>query len=88
MTTTRSGTRTRTGDLTLAKRVKAARQARGLPRRTLSQMIGRHAEYIGDLETGIHATNSDSLRRLAFVLKVSADYLLGLDHHRTPEDFE
>lgn len=58
----------------IGERIKAARLKRGLYQRE----IGFHREVISRFETGSQIPGVRAIVRLAKVLGVSADYLLGL----------
>lgn len=63
----------------LGKRVSEARQARGLNQLQLAELLGSAQGWLSELENGKHASMEvDTVRRLAEMLGVSTDYLLGL----------
>jgi len=64
----------------LGQRLRQAREARGWTTRELAIRARIAASVINRLESGERAsTSTETLRRLAQVLEVSADYLLELD---------
>jgi transcriptional regulator with XRE-family HTH domain len=60
------------------RRIKAARELRGLSQRELSERAKMPVSSISHLETGSRSPSFDTLRRLATALEVTTDYLLGL----------
>lgn len=59
-------------------RLRALRQAKGHTQEQLAHLAGLTARAIGKLESGeSKGPHAQSLRRLAIVLGVSVDYLLG-----------
>ncbi|PON17874.1 hypothetical protein C2W62_10975 [Candidatus Entotheonella serta] len=64
------------------QRIKLRRVKEGLTQKQLGEAIGQDQAYISRIEKGItQSTTTQTLEKLADVLKVSTDYLLG----RVPE---
>ncbi len=59
-------------------RIRELREAKGISGTKLAEMIGISPQYLYDLERGEKRLNEETIARLTEVLKVSADYLLGL----------
>lgn len=59
------------------KRLKEAREERGLTQKEISLRIGTSANAINNYELGLRTPTADILRKIAISLNVSADYLLG-----------
>ena len=63
-----------------ADRVRELREQQGISQRELAERIGRHQVDISRIESGrLQAITIETLEKLADVLGVSADYLLGRD---------
>lgn len=62
-----------------AKRLRFAREDRGLSQRQLDQLCGFAATRSCQLERGARMPSVQSLARLCTVLRVSAGWLLGLE---------
>lgn len=62
------------------RRIKKAREQKGLTREQLAERIGVSPSAIGKWETGDRTPSSDTLARLSEELGVSTDYLLELDN--------
>ncbi len=58
------------------RRIKKAREQKGLTREQLGERIGVSPSAIGKWETGDRTPSSDTLARLSEELGVSTDYLL------------
>lgn len=67
---------------TLGSRIAHARKFRGLTQAELAGKLGVDQRTIAYWEANDRRPDPDTLRRLALVLDVSADYLLGLAHER------
>jgi len=74
--------------MTLGERVKTLREARGWSQAELARQAHVRQALISELETGKKTdTRGSILQRLARVLLVSVDYLVGnLDPPRSPEE--
>lgn len=59
------------------ERLRQLRKAAGLTQKELGQLVGLDDTTISSYERGISTPNHDLLTRLADVLRVSVDYLLG-----------
>jgi transcriptional regulator with XRE-family HTH domain len=72
------------------KRLKAARELRGMNQEQLAERSGLQASAISHFETGGRKPSFDNLKRLADALGVSTDYLLGRtddpEGHAAPND--
>jgi len=65
--------------MTIGERIKALRLKKGLSQRELARQAGVRQATLADLETGIRTeTRTDIARRLARVLGVTVDYLVGM----------
>lgn len=62
----------------LGKRLLEARQAVGLSRREISELLHVTKTQISDIENGKSGTNLDRFLLLCETYHVSADYLLGI----------
>lgn len=62
------------------RRIRKAREQKGLTREQLAERIGVSPSAIGKWETGDRTPSSDTLARLSEELGVSTDYLLELDN--------
>ena len=62
------------------RRIRKAREQKGLTREQLGERIGVSPSAIGKWETGDRTPSSDTLARLSEELGVSTDYLLELDN--------
>jgi transcriptional regulator with XRE-family HTH domain len=60
------------------ERIREARQRRGLNKNQLARALGTSWQHLDNWEKGRVEPSLSSVRRLAEVLEVSADYLLGL----------
>jgi transcriptional regulator with XRE-family HTH domain len=60
-----------------AKRLRAAREIRGLGQAQLAEKAGLPSSSISHFEAGARKPSFDNLRRLATALDVTTDYLLG-----------
>lgn len=65
----------------LGKRLREARQAKGLSQRHLGAALGLHQSTLAGYEAGVRQPDNAILVRLAEVLDVSVDYLLGRTDH-------
>jgi transcriptional regulator with XRE-family HTH domain len=61
-----------------ADRLRAIREQRQLSQQDLADQIGVHVKQIGRYENNSNDPTADVLTRIAQVLEVSTDYLLGL----------
>jgi transcriptional regulator with XRE-family HTH domain len=59
------------------KRLKAARELRGLSQDQVAERSGLQSSAVSHFETGNRKPSFDNLKRLADALRVSTDYLLG-----------
>jgi transcriptional regulator with XRE-family HTH domain len=63
-----------------ADRIRELREQHGLSQRELAERIGRHQVDVSRIESGrLQAITIETLGKLADVLGVSTDYLLGRD---------
>ncbi len=60
-----------------SKRLRTAREKRGLSQGELAKRAGLQASAISHFETGTRKPSFDNLRRLADALEVTTDFLLG-----------
>lgn len=58
-------------------RVRQLRRQKNLSQEELGKLVGVHYTHIGRYERGTSRPSADTLKRLADVLGVSGDYLLG-----------
>lgn len=63
---------------TIGKRIRLARDQRGLSQTQLADRAGAVASAVSHWETGRRTPDADNLRCLCVALGVSADWLLGL----------
>ena len=71
----------------LGRRLRQTREARGLGQRELARRAGVTVSAVSEIESGVRPSPGvQILLRLARVLDVSADYLLGLDTDRDDSD--
>lgn len=73
----------RRGGRDFPKRLKAARELRGLSQAELAEKAGFQPSAISRFENGAAKPSFDNLRRLAGALRVTTDYLLGLSDEPT-----
>ena len=76
------------GDNVIGERIRAIREQRGLTRNELAKQVEISATALYYIEKGINIPSSLVLSKIAQVLEVSADYLLGLTDDPTPKDKE
>ena len=62
----------------LGERVRALRKARGWRQAELGEKIGLSHKAISTLESGSRGISVEKLIELAYALRVSTDYLLGI----------
>ncbi|MGD0229834.1 MAG: helix-turn-helix transcriptional regulator [Syntrophorhabdales bacterium] len=70
----------------IGKRIKEARQAKGLSQEALSEKIGMSAKYLSSVERGKENPTLDTLIKLADALEVEASELFNYQHERSPEE--
>ena len=61
----------------MSERLLKARKAKGLSQAQVAKAIGAYQQKYQNWESGIHEPDSETLRKLADVLEVSVDWLLG-----------
>ena len=64
---------------TLGRRIISARMRRGVTQAELARILGISANAMVNIEKGRNVPRADRLRAIAQALRVSSDYLLGLD---------
>jgi len=70
-------------DKTFGKRLAEARKIRGMTQQQLADALDVHVTTIAKIETGVRKPSFELLLKIAQILNVSVDYLLGLvDHPR------
>jgi transcriptional regulator with XRE-family HTH domain len=62
----------------LGKRIKMARIERGISQQQLARDAGLHQSHLSMIESDKHDPSATIVRTLAQVLRVNANYLLGL----------
>lgn len=67
----------------LGERVRALRKARGWKQAELGEKIGLSHKAISTLESGSRGISVEKLIELAYALRVSTDYLLGITNDPT-----
>jgi transcriptional regulator with XRE-family HTH domain len=73
--------------MTIGERIRKRRQELGWSQRELAQRVGTRQATIADLERGAQQETSTSLiRRLARVLGVTSDYLIGMYEDEESEE--
>jgi transcriptional regulator with XRE-family HTH domain len=70
----------------IGKRIKEARQAKGLSQESLSERIGMSAKYLSSVERGKENPTLDTLIKLADALEVETSELFNYQHKRSPEE--
>lgn len=68
----------------IGERIAQARAAAGLTQGELGDLAGLDTQTISKLERGLQAVGSMPMRRMAMGLKVSMDWLCGLDQINAP----
>ena len=69
-----------------ADRIRELREQQRISQRDLAERIGRHQVDISRIESGrLQSITVETLEKLADVLGVSTDYLLGRDEEAEPE---
>jgi transcriptional regulator with XRE-family HTH domain len=63
--------------MSIGERLKKAREAKGLTQSQLAKMLNVSDVTISRYENNTRSPDADMLRRLADILSVSADYLIG-----------
>ena len=63
----------------LSEKLKKKRQALGLSRKVVSEIIGISASTLADYENGYIEPSLKNIMKLAALYKCSTDYLLGLE---------
>lgn len=66
---------------TIASRLRYAREKRGLKRTVLSELAGLGRNAVAEYETGQRLPGAETVVKLAKVLGVSCDYLLGVQEN-------
>jgi transcriptional regulator with XRE-family HTH domain len=69
-----------------AKRLKAARAKKGFTQKELGDKISMTESTVSLYETGRREPSLETIRKIAFVLCVTSDYLLGLTEAPTDEE--
>lgn len=67
-------------------RIRQLREQRGLTGTKLAELLGISPQYYYDLERGARRLNEDIIVKLADILGVSSDYLLGRTDDPTPPE--
>ncbi len=70
----------------IGRRIKEARQAKGLSQEALSEKIGMSAKYLSSVERGKENPTLDTLIKLADALEVETSELFNYQHKRSPEE--
>lgn len=68
--------------MTLAQRLRAARESAGLTLAQVGAACGVSRQYVHRLESGVHVPSAELLRLLCAALRVSADELLELPRRK------
>lgn len=63
-------------NIEIGKRIKKARESRGLTQERLAEEIDTSIQYISDLERGVVGTSTPTLINICRILDASADYIL------------
>jgi transcriptional regulator with XRE-family HTH domain len=69
-------TKTQNSKAAFAKRLTAARQAKGLTKEKLGKVVGVHHSQIGRYEKGEASPSAEVLKKMANALDASTDYLM------------
>ena len=72
----------------IAARIKEAREARGMNRNQLARYLGTSWALVNQWETGKTIPSLKSLQRIAKVLEVDADRLVGQSHTSSSPEFD
>ena len=67
----------------VADRIKALREQKGLTQTELSKLLGITRSSVNAWEMGISVPSTQYIVELAYIFKVSADYLLSVDNSAT-----
>jgi len=70
----------------IGKRIKGARQAKGLSQEALSEKIGMSAKYLSSIERGKENPTLDTLIKLADALELETSELFNYQHEKSPEE--
>ncbi len=74
--------------MTFGKRLKYERENRGWSQIFLSQKTGISNAVLSHYEREIRNPDPETIKKLATVLEVSADYLLGLSDYKNLDDYK
>ncbi|ACX51844.1 transcriptional regulator, XRE family [Ammonifex degensii KC4] len=74
----------RKGTDDLGLRIKFARLRKGLTQAELAQKLNVHPETLGKYERGTNRPDAETLRKLADILEVSTDFLVGRTNDPSP----
>ena len=76
--------------MNIGERIKKARNAKGLNQVNLGKLVNKSSQVISNWERGFTPTiNHDDVVKLAMVLDVEPNYLLGIDNKKTtPAEIE
>ena len=70
----------------IGRRIKEARQAKGLSQEALSEKIGMSAKYLSSVERGKENPTLDTLVKLADALEIETSELFNYQHKKSPEE--
>jgi transcriptional regulator with XRE-family HTH domain len=71
-----------TTDMRIGERVLLARRRLALSQRDVAELVPMGPSALNRLERGLQSVSAETLARLARLLRVSSDYLLGLKDER------
>ncbi len=72
----------------IGRRIKEARQARGLSQEALSEKVGMSSKYLSSVERGKENPTLDTLIKLANALGVEPSELFSYQHERSPKELK
>ena len=70
----------------IGRRIKEARQGKGLSQEALSEKIGMSAKYLSSIERGKENPTLDTLIKLADALEVETSELFNYQHEKSPKE--
>ena len=71
--------------VTVGERTRLRRNAIGLTRERLAELIGVSPRFLADVESGKVGVSLATLKRMCSALECTADFLIGNDHAGRPD---
>ena len=68
----------------IGRRVRARRRALGMTQEQLAKALGLSAEFVARIDRGYCLPSVSTLSKLAIVLQVTTDHLIGIDEEEPP----